>query len=409
MAGPVFTTLAQRLWGRQTKGGILANLASELLDLSPRLPCPNGMCTGWMEERRVIDAFECSKCRAVVSKIALSGMLKAVAQSNPYWSAQAKSGALTQQMLKGYMDKIVEQALEAQQEYIRIAHMDAYLGAYNERFYRAVHELAEQRGLVYGPSTLGHNSQGTYKGTAQAPPISPPSGSTETSPKNYEATVTPTSDEPVKAWRAWKVHPRRKGLHVDEPILRSITYETQWLPKRAFHARCILKWKKGQKRSTPRPLTVYIGPQQQAPHDIEYKEPEHTAPVRDCTCGVYGKTTSRGAAHWAGQPRYAGMFGGAIGGAAEKVASQVPIVGTVQMWGRVLLFSEGYRSEYAYPYHLFIPAHFNTYQEERWGTAEKLAAQLRSSYACDVEVVDFQPPDPPPGTERNPYADGGTA
>ena len=131
----------------------------------------------------------------------------------------------------------------------------------------------------------------------------------------------------------------------------------------------------------------------------------HDPPVKDCTCGVYAKTTPRGAARWAAQ------YGG--GGLQQYIQSStnpnsahstaIPVVGIIQLWGKVLLYTEGYRGEFGYPYHLFIPKHLTPAQEDRWGSSEYVAKQLRASYAVDVEVVDYTPPDPPPGSERNPY------
>ena len=111
--------------------------------------------------------------------------------------------------------------------------------------------------------------------------------------------------EPIMAWRIWRLR-----MDVDrglvEPILESCVYGDAWPEQEAFAAEC----------------------------------PEHGRPVPDCGCGIYAVTTREAAAQW-----------------AEWAQSALPhpiVLGRVQLWGRILPYSAGYRAELAYPYDLEV-------------------------------------------------------
>jgi len=361
----------------------MASASPFLIDPFVRMiPCPEPSCDGFLNDRHDLAAYECSKCCMLVTR---ERLISASGYSNTYWknlSAQGLGGHAHFGLTRAILEQACPGILLGKELMDRKRAEAKYIEEHEQRFLEALDTLVEVRGYSYPhPMRPPPAITSPPPGFAHTGSVAHVSGVYETKPEFFEAQAVPTSDEPVRAWRAWKVMGRRKGTHADEPILRSITYGTQWLPRVAFRASCIYAWQKtGHRHWNDK------GP--------------HTSPGRDCTCGVYAKTTPRGASGWAAQfrsPMAAAMYG------LTANTSSVPIVGLVSLWGRVLLYTEGYRGESAYPYHLFIPQHLTAHQAERWGSAEELAKQLRSSYACDVEVVPYQPPDPPPGLERNPY------
>ena len=139
-------------------------------------------------------------------------------------------------------------------------------------------------------------------------------------------------DEAIVAWRAWRLGTYDTADGRTDVFLRSCVYAEYWPPGERFEASC----------------------------------PRHGLPSRACGCGVYGVTSRDEALRWA-------LWAG--------TALPNPIVlGRVNLWGKVLRFSRGYRAQFAYPYELELPAAGN------WGGIEPAAAadQLRREYAVDV-------------------------
>lgn len=123
--------------------------------------------------------------------------------------------------------------------------------------------------------------------------------------------------EPIQAWRVWRVG--------DDGSLESPIYGDEWRPCNSFDADC----------------------------------PEHPRPDPECGCGIYAVTTRERAHEW-----------------AEWARSALPhpiVLGRVQLWGRVLPHSAGYRAERAYPYEL-----------ELLEADARLAHWLRRLYRVDV-------------------------
>jgi hypothetical protein len=126
-----------------------------------------------------------------------------------------------------------------------------------------------------------------------------------------------TRVEPIRAWRIWRVS--------DNATLESPIYGDPWTPGQAFTADC----------------------------------PDHLVPSLACGCGVYAVTTRERALEW-----------------AEWARASLPyrvVLGTVQLWGRVLPHLAGYRAERAYPYEL-----------ELLEAEPELEQSLRRSYLVDV-------------------------
>jgi hypothetical protein len=138
-----------------------------------------------------------------------------------------------------------------------------------------------------------------------------------------------TQTEPILAWRIWR-------LHVDpetgqpEPALESPVYGDPWPEARAFKALCD-RW-----------------------HPVG-----RPAPLAPCGCGIYAVTNRDAAAVWA---RW-----------AQSALPHPIVIGRVQLWGRVLPHSHGYRAEVAYPYEL-----------EVLDDDESLGRGLRAGYLVDV-------------------------
>ena len=123
--------------------------------------------------------------------------------------------------------------------------------------------------------------------------------------------------EPIRAWRIWRIG---EGAVLESPI-----YGDRWLPGEAFTAEC----------------------------------PNHPRPTPACGCGVYAVTTRERALEW-----------------AEWARASLPyrvVLGTVNLWGRVLPHLAGYRAERAYPYEL-----------ELLEDEPELERSLRARYLVDV-------------------------
>ncbi|MFL5688246.1 MAG: hypothetical protein ACJ77I_04600 [Chloroflexota bacterium] len=114
-----------------------------------------------------------------------------------------------------------------------------------------------------------------------------------------------TRSDPILAWRIWRLRldPDRG---VAEPVLESCVYGDAWPERAAFAADC----------------------------------PEHRQPVPDCGCGIYAVTARDAAAQWA-------LW-------AQSAVPHPIVLGRVQLWGRILPYSAGYRAEFAYPYDLEV-------------------------------------------------------
>jgi hypothetical protein len=105
----------------------------------------------------------------------------------------------------------------------------------------------------------------------------------------------PLSLEPVVGWRAWRLDRIGGAL-----ALRSVTRPDHWPAREAMVATCV----------------------------------EHrawTAPDERCTCGLYAAASPE-------QLARSGVLGEGIS-----------VVGTVSMWGRMILYTLGARSRFAYP------------------------------------------------------------
>jgi hypothetical protein len=137
--------------------------------------------------------------------------------------------------------------------------------------------------------------------------------------------------EAIRAWRIWRLA-HGSSLGPTEPLLESCIYGDAWLPRQVFSAEC----------------------------------PFHPRPSLGCGCGIYAVTTREAALEW--------------GRWAQSALPQPIVIGQVQLWGRVLPHSAGYRAEHGYPYELEVLDDGRLDERER----QDLAYGLRARYLVDV-------------------------
>ncbi len=133
---------------------------------------------------------------------------------------------------------------------------------------------------------------------------------------------TRSRHDPVLGWRYWQVAPSGR--------LRSVTQRRiEWQPGRPMRAVCVVAG--------------------------------HRAPDERCDCGVHGSTTLDAL-------RQHGLC----------LAPEALVVGTVALWGTVILDHEGWRGEYGEPVQLSVVRDLVP--------EEELAAVVRSLAVYDVAV-----------------------
>ena len=137
-------------------------------------------------------------------------------------------------------------------------------------------------------------------------------------------------DEPILAWRSWR-------LRIDP--------ETEAFEPCSSRVSTAIRGRSGGLRRSC---------------------PKHERPDPDCGCGIYAVKTRPAALEWAGWAR---------------TALPNPIVlGRVQLWGRVLLHSCGYRAELAYPYEIEVLLS----EEVGAADARRLERLLQAAYLVDI-------------------------
>jgi hypothetical protein len=147
--------------------------------------------------------------------------------------------------------------------------------------------------------------------------------------------VTPVS-EPLRGWRAWQVLDDRDG-----PRLTSWWHGTRWPARAALEARC--------HRHGGRP------------------SPHHS-------CGIYAFDGVERALEYVGSRNGAPQLFQRHPARARGI-----VVGVVSGWGRAVAHDFGWRSQFAYPYDLYVLE-----------GDDALARELSDRYA--VETSPFPPP-----------------
>jgi hypothetical protein len=140
-----------------------------------------------------------------------------------------------------------------------------------------------------------------------------------------------THTEPILAWRSWRlrIDPETEAV---VPVLESCVYGDPWPERAPFAAFC----------------------------------PEHELPHPSCGCGIYAVTSRVAALEWAGW--------------AQSALPNPIVLGRVQLWGRLLPHSAGYRAQLAYPYELGVLASGTIGAAD----ARRLERLLQAGYLVDI-------------------------
>lgn len=153
--------------------------------------------------------------------------------------------------------------------------------------------------------------------------------------------------EPTVGWRTWLVVPEGDAFR-----LRSVVYDTLWLPRRELVARCL-------HRAFSIPWRRRSG---------------HVPPARNCGCGIYA----------AREPEEAVSY--LDGRSWADGLSVHRVIGTVSLWGRVVECTRGWRGSLAYPKKIYVPSTRAPF----WLKAEGLdqIALALADYNVPVELLD---------------------
>lgn len=108
----------------------------------------------------------------------------------------------------------------------------------------------------------------------------------------------------LTGWRAWDVRVKSRGLR-----LEALGSEVKWKPKQQMVAKCTLPGRR-----------------------------QHAAPAFDCTCGFWAFKT-------------VDMLTAALNG---SFGSEIKVLGSVSLWGKIVETENGYRAQYAYPSELWL-------------------------------------------------------
>jgi hypothetical protein len=92
----------------------------------------------------------------------------------------------------------------------------------------------------------------------------------------------------------------------------------------------------------------------------------HELPEPGCGCGIHAVTSREAALEWAGW--------------AQSALPNPIVLGRVQLWGRVLPHSGGYRAQLAYPYELGVLAG----DAVELADARRLERLLQAAYLVDI-------------------------
>lgn len=193
----------------------------------------------------------------------------------------------------------------------------------------------------------------------------------------------PVLDEAIIGWKVWKLD----ILSEVDVELRSSVYPLVLWPAR-----------KELKASCAENNVIYVGAQDRHT-DLGY--PTDVAPIEGCTCGIYAYRTQ------------------------EKVLKHVPHIdfdyfysrefilkdytpyfstppptspsdtvraicyGKAALWGKVFQFTDGYKAQYAYPYHIYLFKDVKFYQMD----IKKLANIIRNKYVIDVSIYEAHTPE----------------
>jgi hypothetical protein len=147
--------------------------------------------------------------------------------------------------------------------------------------------------------------------------------------------------EPIVGWRAWGLHKFPRGVS-------SITYPVCWPARKPMRAHCIMAIAKNERTRA------------------SFAARPHDAPASAHVCGIYATKTLDQARSWG------------------QAHAHPRILGRVSLWGRVLLFTAGYRAEYAYPLEFLFPEKLH---DKYPADADVLMAWLESLYGVPARIA----------------------
>jgi hypothetical protein len=125
---------------------------------------------------------------------------------------------------------------------------------------------------------------------------------------------------PMVGWRVWHVVEREGALRLRSPL-----FPTTWLPNRELAAVC-------RPRAEAAFALLRAGRFGHLPPDVR------------CGCGIYGGLTP---------PQATGYLSRFFKPRGDVVVHRV--LGTVSLWGTVIVCERGWRAAYAYPAHIYVP------------------------------------------------------
>lgn len=152
-----------------------------------------------------------------------------------------------------------------------------------------------------------------FKNRKRGPSICRPKGHPET---GFDG--VPDFVEPLVGWRTWKVRTPFPGSDAC-PGLSSIILDAPWAPRRKFSAE----------------------------HSFDLEAKCRGLLDLACSCGIYAFNDPLEAFVYLMRVR------DRLLGMSVEVA-----MGTVNLWGKVVECQSGYKAEYAYPHHIYLPASF---------------------------------------------------
>jgi len=148
------------------------------------------------------------------------------------------------------------------------------------------------------------------------------------SDSEYDWRDAEASPDVVTGWRLWQVV-RRSDLQVR--LAAWSAPELIWPARRRCEARCLLA-----------------------------VDAQHIVPQPGCRCGLHAYRTRELAER----------------ALAAEMRPTPTVLGRVSLWGRVVAHQRGWRSQFAYPYELFV-----------LGNDAELAPALRATYAVDAVLL----------------------
>lgn len=158
------------------------------------------------------------------------------------------------------------------------------------------------------------------------------------------AAAIPDFIEPLVGWRAWKVWEPPSGFN-SCPALSSVILDTPWTPRRKFTAE----------------------------HSFDLGAKCCGLLESGCSCGIYAfKDVGPAFA-------YLMKIRDGLPGMSVEVA-----LGTVNLWGRVIDCERGYKAQYAYPRHIYLPTTISRFMPQI-GSAFGVAIGLYAS-TCQEEI-----------------------